>query len=508
MTFLELILSLEIRSENLNIVEDFESLSCKISLSGVELLQKAYTFDFLNDLFETVRQNDTMTLSINNDGDSIVIIRDKKSIQLTLDDNDYRLYEDAYIYTIELVIQKQLSNDISIYSSNAFIKWLKKQETFINYLNKFEKLMTLSGKIVFTLLDNASIELCTKKFSFQSNQESYPNKRKILDQRKEHCFISGREIPEIIPEDFYILTESEDNELNLLFNKIALLITFTFLLDISETKDNSIYYKLYGYKTIENELTLNNLKVDALKQIYKIYEWIYHDKNHSTISDKLGITRNLLTLHIRENRLDNIEGDIFTAIKSNFDIYLKENVQRYLEVKNQVSTFIHEMSLKAESHTEGFVDVFKNSLLVFISYFLSIITVTAIDKGKFVNMFTFEVTVITIVILIISWLYRKNTVKDIQHKEDRFKEKYINFKERYVDILEPENFNSIFNNDKDHKSDVKYIEDTLNKYDPLWKGTIIIFGLLTITFCFFQDTANCFDKLIQGIGFIWGLFAG
>ena len=39
---------------------------------------------------------------------------------------------------------------------------------------------------------------------------------KILEQRKDYCFVSGDNAPNIVPEDFFILNESNDEELNLL----------------------------------------------------------------------------------------------------------------------------------------------------------------------------------------------------------------------------------------------------------------------------------------------------
>lgn len=111
-------------------------------------------------------------------------------------------------------------------------------------------------------------------------------------------------------------------------------------------------------------------------------------------------------------------------------------------------------------------------------------------------MFTFEVTTITMIMLIISWFYRKNTISEIKCKTERFKEKYDNFKERYSDIIELDNFNALFNNDKDHESDIKYIENTIKMYDPLWKISILVFGVISIFFCFYHDTINVFDKVI------------
>jgi len=505
MTLLELLNPIE-NQQNISINEDFESFSYTAEFLGSNL-EQIYNNEYINSIFDTCSDRDEVKIYIDYEGDSRVIFRDINTIQENLSEE----FESDNTYLIRIEISKKIiENRLSIYSSNTFVTWLKSFQKLENCFNRFSKLMMIQGQIQFELLDDKHISLATSKFTFFKQAECPVswNKNKLLEQRKDYCFVSGKQIPDIIPEDFYLLERSDDEKLNILFDKLCLFSTLTFITDITEIKDNSIYYKLYGYKTIKNDFTFEDLDIDNLQALFKIYQWIYHDDNHSSISDKLGIARNLLTLHLENNNLNSIKGDVYAAIKSNFDIYLKENVQRYLEVKNQVSAFIHDMSIKAESHAESFVETMKNTLLVFISYFLSIIIVTAIDKGKFVNVFTFEVTVITMVILTIAWFYRKNTINDINAKTKRFNEKYINFKERYSDIIEPDNFDSLFNEDKDHNSDVEYIKNTVKKYDPLWKWTILSFGLMTLLFCFYHDTATCFDNMIHFVAFIIGLFNG
>jgi hypothetical protein len=492
------------KQNNIVIEETFETFTYTSELLGSDI-SFLYTNEYIGSIFSSCSNRDKLLVSIDYEGDSRVIFRDIESIN----DNLSESFEDEYTYTFRVDISKSIvSNEISIYSSDDFIKWLKNYNTLNQCYEKYNNVFSVKGQVYLELLDDKQISLSTKKMTFLKEDECSVllDRDKILEQRKDYCFVSGDNVPNIVPEDFFIINESDDEELNLLLNKLCLLSILTFIADISEFKDNCLNYKLYGYKTIKDSFSLENIETGNLIQLFKIYTWIYHDENHSSISDKLGIARNLLTLHMKENTFNKIEGDVYTAIKSNFDIYLKENVQRYLEVKNQVSAFIHDMSVKAESHSESFVDTMKNSLLIFISYFLSIIIVTAIDKEKFVNVFTFEVTTITMAMLVISWIYRRNTIDDIESKTKRFEEKYNNFKERYADIIEPDNFRALFSDDKDHKSDVKYIEDTLKKYDPLWKWTIILFGIISVFFCFYHDTSNTFEQLIKFTFFIYGLF--
>ncbi|MBL1245071.1 MAG: hypothetical protein COA39_011945 [Sulfurimonas sp.] len=502
MTLIELLQSTA-NQNNVVIEETFNSFLYTSDLFGVDIAS-LYTSEYMKSVFTTYNNRDELLISIDYEDDSKVIFRDISEV----DNNLSELFEDEYTYTFRIEVNKNIdSNNISIYSSDNFIQWLKTFEDLTDCFSKYNNILSVKGQIYLELLDNKEINLSTKKITFfkQDKCSIIPDRINLLEQRKDYCFVSGNNVPNIVPEDFFVLNESDDEELNTLFGKLCLLSTLTFLSDISEFKENSINYKLYGYKTIKDTFTLNDMTTNSLIALFKIYSWIYHDDNHSSISDKLGITRNLLTLHLKDNTLKHIEGDVYTAIKSNFDIYLKENVQRYLEVKNQVSSFIHDMSIKAEAHSESFVDTMKSSILIFISYFLSIIIVTAIDKGKFINIFTFEVTSITMIILIITWFYRKNTISDIKSKTVRFEEKYNNFKERYSDIIEPKNFKVLFSNDKDHQSDVKYIKDTIEKYDPLWKWTILSFGFITLFFCSYHDTSACFDKLIQFGYFVDGL---
>jgi hypothetical protein len=502
---MKLINILETANNQSNIVieEIFETFSYTSKLLGSNI-SFLYTNEYITSIFSNCSSRDNLIVYIDYEGESKVIFRDINSITNNLSES----FDDENTYTFRIEISKNIvNNEISIYSSVDFIKWLKNYENLNQCYTKYEPIFSIQGQVYLELLDGKELNLSTKKMTFLKQNECSVvlDRDKILEQRKDYCFVSGDNVPKIVPEDFFILNESNDEELNLLFNKLCLLSILTFIADISEFKDDCLNYKLYGYKTIKDSFTLENIETSNLIQLFKIYTWIYHDENHSSISDKLGITRNLLTLHMKENTFNKIEGDVYTAIKSNFDIYLKENVQRYLEVKNQVSAFIHDMSVKAESHSENFVETMKKSLLIFLSYFLSIIIVTAIDKGKFINVFTFEVTTITMVMLIISWIYRKNTISEIKCKTKRFKEKYSNFKERYSDILEAQHITALFSNDKDHNSDIQYIEDTIRRYDPLWKISILVFGIISIFFCFYHDSSTVFEKLIQVIFFILGL---
>ncbi len=482
----------------IEIEENFNFVNIDIKVSGTELLNNIYNHSFILDLFQNISQNDILKIFINYEEESKVVFRSKDSIQTDITNHPTSLFEADYTYIVKIEIKKFIGNKISIYSLDTFLKWFSEGDNIQESFTKYTAIQEVEESILLHVLDQENIEFYSKKFIFSSSENNdifkelkneYPNKKIILQHQKEHCFVSDQDIPRLIPDDYFLIKESENIEINDFFKKLSLFNTLMFLADISEIKGDSIFYKLYGYRTIENEYKLSNIKIDALTIFYDLYTWIYQDNNHSTISDKLGIARNIITLHIKNNKLDDVEGNVVKAVKSNFDIYLKENVQRYLEVKNQVSSFVYNMSLRAEDYADNFVSAFKNNVIVFISFFLSIIVVTAIDKGKFVNMFTFEVTSIIVVMLLISWFYKENTMSDLTERKERFSIKYNNFKIRYKDILDETNIEALFNSDSDHNADLIYIDKTIKKYNEFWELIIVLLGGLSILCWLYFDPA-------------------
>lgn len=337
------------------------------------------------------------------------------------------------------------------------------------------------------------------------------NRNNLYENYKNNCHHTGINFYKFLPTDFKLIQNSSNQDLNELFNKVCFLLVLIYIVNISEFSSNThhsniIKYKLDGYRTIKNEFDFLEMNTTCLDKYYKIFIWIYLENTNSNISDKIGLSRNVISLHTNDNDILNVSGDIYSSIKSNFDIYLKENVQRYLEVKNQVSNFMYDMSLKAESYSSSFADIFKTNILIFLSYFLSMIVVTAIDKGKFINMFSTEVTTVTLVILTISFFYKKLAVKELNEKIDRFKTKYQLLKKRYSDILEEENLNNLFTNDVEHDADVEYMNKSLDKFNKLWTGTIIAFSVVSISFWLINNFKDFIEILVIYFFSIIGLY--
>lgn len=493
------------------VIEDTIFYQEKFTLTYEEV-KKLAKIDIIKSIFNLVVDEDDLLIFIDEYGESLVTFRDPSKIQNQLDELALDALNQENLYTIRIEVHKQATNTIRIYSFSNFKIWFATNSNLGSFFEKISNLEKFE-KIYFHVLDQIIQEFSTTKFYFQNTNNSCTddcryNKYDLLQIQKEHCHFSSTDKIRFIPDDFKLISRSNDDTINILFDNTCLFLTLTYLANISELRpsQNSIYYKLYGYRSISNEILFTTIiTIDVLNQYFGIYEWIYKNNTNSNIADKLGLARNVISLHIKDNNLCNIEGDALGSIKSNFDIYLKDNIKQYLEVKNQVAAFLYEMSIKAESYATSLIDSFKTNFIICISYFLSIIAVTAIDKEKFINVFSTEVTVITLVMLLISWLYQKYSIDDLNLKIERFKKQYEFLKRRYSDILEKDNLTQLFSNDDEHIKDIEYMQTTLAKYRKIWKGSIIVFCLIAISFCIIHDTSDLVEIIVLCIFSLVGL---
>ena len=496
--------------------DNFSSYSERFKVSKNKLINIYDNQNFIK-IFNSIVFPDTIQIFIDDEyNESKIIFNNIQDIDTYIDDFDIDIQDDNSNYIIRIEVTKQVNHKtINIYSFKTFTNWITTNDNISSLFSKLQTLNNTNESKYFHILDEDNHCFYSDKFIFYSNinnieniTNKYPNKNKLLIKQKEHCHFADMSIVNFIPNDFKLIQCSTNQQINKLFDKICFLLTLTFIADISEIqKDNpnKLFYKIHGYKSVNDIMDFRNIDTNSLEEYYKIYNWIYINDTNSSISDKIGIARNLITLHLQDNKFCKLDNNTYSSIESNYKIYLIENVQQYLEVKKQVSAFIYDMSIKAENYTYTFMDTFKTNFLIFISYFISIIIVTAIDKGKFINIFSTEVTVITLMMLSISWYYKKITIDDINAKIDRFKSKYKLLKKRYNDILEEEDLKELFSNDEEYENDIKYMTNNLDNFTKLWNRTIWPFSFTTIYFCIIHDTADCAESLTKLYYFSKGL---
>ncbi|QKS71944.1 hypothetical protein FLK61_35340 [Paenalkalicoccus suaedae] len=450
-----------------DVTEDFSVYSSKVVLEPGEKIKEGVLTHYNN-------------LLINSDSLNIAISIDESeperfTIQNIDDFNDVLSINDNIdkesIFTLKFEIIKSNISTLSIYDINAFYDHVNTL-TLEEILNSLSEIFTGSDLLNFKSPSNGD-------YVAFASQNLGSHKSKRLDAWKISCNAQNINQFNFIPDDFNMIEYSESfSNLKIIFDKIKFLLNISFLADLSTINDNEFQFKLNGYKLIDYNLDFKNLDIKNDEELNKIYLWIYED-SHSTIDDKLGLSRNIISRHIisRENQFI-IENDCFQSIISAYKIYLKDNVEKYIEVKNKVAEISAEISVKSKDVTGYIISSFKNNTLTLLTYFVSIFVFNSLSSNSELRIFNTEIYNFTMVVLLISTFYLIITIKQIR-KELMINTRYFfSLKKIYKDIFDAKDLNKIFS-----KRHLKYNNDTVLltavRFSTFW--LIEIFCLYGIT---------------------------
>ncbi|CRM01661.1 hypothetical protein [Pseudomonas sp. 28 E 9] len=292
------------------------------------------------------RDRPKITLQYSHTEDNDVLERsEQKELEAFVNNIDINLLHTEKEETTITVKITKIPHDqiLSIYSIEAISKFLADKSinsTLIKIKNLSEKANTLE------LLDKTQ-GFSTALFFFK-NRDTLTKQRPpkilrddLLLKREKSTNFANSAQHNFIPEDFRVITGSLPPELQHTFTLLLLASSLIFICDYSrilETGD--IKLKLNGYKTIENTIssTQNPTSIENAALIFfEIYHWTYNDG--STI-DKIGIARNIISIHLEKDSFTSIPKETIASISSGYQIYLKDNLKQYIEIKNKISESI------------------------------------------------------------------------------------------------------------------------------------------------------------------------
>jgi hypothetical protein len=187
-----------------------------------------------------------------------------------------------------------------------------------------------------------------------------------------------------------------------------------------------------------------NEEVKVNPELYKIYHWIFTDGN---AIDKAILARNILSLHCKYSELIEIDGKTLSSIQSNFNLYLKNNVVQYLELKNKLSEFICDVVSKTGDYATALLDRFKTNLITVFGFLFTVILANIVSNQPLDNIFTRDVTIILESVLLGSVVYLIICIIEMNYLVKKAKESYDKLKMNYKSILTESDIAETFNND-------------------------------------------------------------
>ncbi len=411
--------------------------------------------------------------------------------------------EGGELIKITIDINKKKVNEfLSLYSIDLFCAYLGElnlQQT----LSIFSSTLTATSNLVFKCFGIAdAIE--TSSISFIPFAEENYTARQIIDRAERIATIyssihsSSSFKPLLLPEEFIIITSSQEpTKLATVFSQCAFALLILSLFDLIQIDDDEISYKLNGYKTIEGKYVSGNA-TDSYAELISIYNWVYNSGN---LVDKLGLARNILSLHLEDTNKLTIKGNPYQSILSSYQVYQKQNIKQYIEVRNKISDQLIDFNKRATTIVDTFANGYQKSALTLVTFFSTLIAIRFLTASNLSLTFSLNAFIIACVFLLVSLIYLIILRRETKEQKNRFERSYINMKSRYTDLLTSGDIQKILNNDIEHLDDEKFISDKLKWYTAIWGTTLgLIFFATCILFISgaYETIKNMVDIFIFG----------
>ncbi len=454
---------------------------CVVKASGKKILlidstdleQKFSKFPKYDKLLITLYKNDISYGTLNNS------VKDTSDDFITSLTEFYENKEGNI--QIKLTISKNFSDnsEISIYNFDLFIKLISEM-TIEKKLIEFQNIKKENDVVNFLIFNEIrEMKFGSKTFKFYTPESKFElaiiNREDIIKKRNLIANYVNSEKYDFVPEDFKWIVEPTNKKMCEVFNDFTILFSIIYLSDYSRFYEDIISIHLVGYKTIKHKIKDFRFSKDLL-QYYEIYKWVYDSGN---LSDKIGIARNLISLHISSNDITKIDDNIFTSIKANFRLYLKENTKNFIDLRNRIADNLQSFHRKSSDLIVSFTDNFKKNLFGLTTFYITVLIMTVITGGKLNNIFTKDITYISLAIIILSIIILVYSLIEYKRKKIRFDNQFQENIRSYKYLLTEKEIDEIFCPKISLSEEFKDIDKERNAFIAFWISSLLV--LLTLT---------------------------
>lgn len=450
------------------------------------------SYTYFEDIIKQIPSRDFIQIVLQDENESVC--------QLNREGNVQELYAsflenslDDEVITCKIEVTKTLKdNYFSVYDYQKFTEDILQLPIEKSIRAFSELLREVSEKIVFEMFDESPM-FATKTLFFIPTGNMVENSQFLRKERINKCkdvsYFYNFDIYEVLPDDFKIEINYRNNPLTTLFQKIEMLLAISFIASSSSLSDNVIHGQIHGQRTVEYNSSVDNISYNGI--LYKIYNWIYTDG--STI-DKAIIARNIISLHCKYIPIAEIDEKVLASIQSNFNLYLKDNVIQYLELKNKVAEFIIEIVAKTGEYATEILEKFKTNLIAVFGFLFTVILANIVSEQPLNNIFTRDVTIIMECVLLGSLVYLIICYIQSRYQMKKVYNSYDQLKKNYNEILTEEDLAEIFENDRIMKEMKESIKRSERIYLIIW--IIFLFVSLIVLECVSAEPFPIMERVI------------
>ena len=192
----------------------------------------------------------------------------------------------------------------------------------------------------------------------------------------------------------------------------------------------------------------------------------------------MGIARNLISLHVTDSQMMNVDMGLIHSIQSGYQIYLRDNVKQYIELKNKLIEFVNDLSKKAAEQGKALSESLAKNFTAFSSFLLSVVIVKAISQKDFTGELSPRVAYIGYALLTASAIHLVISVYLMNRELKAMEDSYERMRGRYSDLLAPQDVQQAFDDHYDYRQAMQNIRWKRNLYALAWALYIVLFTFL------------------------------
>lgn len=455
---------------------------------------KSIEFPDFTDAIQFLNPRDKLLLSVSiEDGDPFDYYSGSDATEFLQEYKERMSIVENETVEVTLQITKDLQiGVISVYLYEEFLKFLKGLTLQVVY----QEFYTYFQKAHFLILELQANgpEAKTQTIWFvnkgYTGTPSILDRQSILDKGKSACNFNLSTRSSLVAEDFW-LTENNDVGLAELFDPMATFLAVAFLYDISTVQANNLDFRLNGYKSMNGHIDTSIKDPNPLNPYFSIYQWVYGSGN---FIDKIGLARNIISLHLENTGAIGLKGDAFLSIQSSYKVYEKQNIKQYIEIRNKISDQLLSFHDRANKIIENFAAGFQKSAFALITFYISAIILKVLNKNKLVDVFTIDTAILSTSFIACSVIYYFVQKWEVNAQRIRFENNYQDVKARYTDLLDAQDIDRIMNNDHEFNSDLTFIKTKGKIYSIMWFAFLGIF-LATTWLLYFIYNPSVMEKI-------------
>lgn len=454
--------------DNINVTERLNTTEASFTIE----FQALPSIESICSLCKLVPARDSLTLIFKNDSEDIVYVTNQQTQKPDFSSLILGLSPQDNI-DIKIQIDKSVSDGkFSIYHFDSFSEDLI-QRPILEILNWFSEQLRGEKSIKFEVYDY-DISFSTRTMAFESCENATFNPKIDRNQRLNACrdtaYFYNMNTFEIIPDDFIIEGVMRSGDcLGPLFGKLATILSLAYVATSASINDKMINIQISGQRIVSCELPVDNIQEDEKWQ--NIYMWIYTDGNPT---DKALIAHNVISLHCKFASLLNLDSAVFEAIKTNYNLYLRNNVNQYLDMKRDIAKFIQNVVTQVGDYAVAILEKFKTNLIAIFGFLFTVVLTKIGGTQKWNEIFTRHTIYLIEIFVCGSLVYMVLCFFEIRFKLKKTKQGYLQLKKNYKDILSEAELKEAFNDDK-------LLHDTEQSTKRGMIGWSIAWGLLLVT---------------------------